>query len=380
MQATDFRQQKGEMIAKQFGWVKRVDEYSYKVHSQSADFEYDVVKGEMGWLCSCPDAMFRQMRCKHIIAVNLSFILRTVVAKEPLVIQAVSVKNCPACTSENIVKHGIRRNKAGAIQRWSCKDCGKWFVINLGFERMRATPQAITGAMQLYFTGESFRGVRDFLKLQGVNVSHVTIYGWIRKYVKLMEGYLDKLTPRVSDTWRTDELYVKVKGNMKYLFAMMDDETRFRIAQQVSEHKGTSDVRPMFREAVRVAGKKPDTLISDGAANFHRAFVKEYRTHFAESPNHIADVRFDGSVHNNKMERQNGEWRDREKVMRSLKKDDSPVIGGMQIFHNFIRPHMGLPNEMTPAEAAGIKVEGANKWLTIIQKASMAQRSEAANP
>lgn len=68
------------------------------------------------------------------------------------------------------------------------------------------------------------------------------------------------------------------------------------------------------------------------------------------------------------MERQNGEWRDREKVMRSLKREDSPVIEGMQIFHNFIRPHMGLTNEITPAEAAGIKVEGVNKWLTIIQK------------
>jgi len=63
------------------------------------------------------------------------------------------------------------------------------------------------------------------------------------------------------------------------------------------------------------------------------------------------------------------EWRDREKTMRSLKRDDSPVIGGMQVFHNFVRPHMGLDGK-TPAEAAGIKVEGANKWLTIIQNAS----------
>ena len=70
------------------------------------------------------------------------------------------------------------------------------------------------------------------------------------------------------------------------------------------------------------------------------------------------------------MGRQNGEWRDREKNMRSLKSEDSPVIAGMQIFHNFVRPHTGLKGR-TPAEAAGIKVEGENKWLTIIQNASL---------
>lgn len=81
----------------------------------------------------------------------------------------------------------------------------------------------------------------------------------------------------------------------------------------------------------------------------------------------------DGTVHNNKMERQNGEWRDREKVMRSLKRDDSPVISGVQIFHNYFRPHMGLPDQITPAEAAGIKIEGSNPFITVIQNASKSQ-------
>ena len=66
------------------------------------------------------------------------------------------------------------------------------------------------------------------------------------------------------------------------------------------------------------------------------------------------------------MERFNGEVRDREKVMRGLKKKDSPILTGYQIFHNYVRPHMGL-NGMTPAEMCGIKIEGQNKWLTLIQ-------------
>ena len=38
-------------------------------------------------------------------------------------------------------------------------------------------------------------------------------------------------------------------------------------------------------------------------------------------------------------------------------------------FHNYIRPHMGL-NGKTPSEVCGIKVEGKNKWITLIQNAS----------
>lgn len=66
------------------------------------------------------------------------------------------------------------------------------------------------------------------------------------------------------------------------------------------------------------------------------------------------------------MERMNGEIRDRERVMRGLKNPDSAIVKGLQIYHNFIRPHEALKGK-TPAERAGIKVEGENKWLTTIQ-------------
>jgi transposase-like protein len=365
------REARGKAIARQFGWVRRIDEHSYKVHSQSGEYEYDVMSGELGWLCSCPDAIFRDSKCKHIHAVELSFILRKIVAREQVTIQSVKVDNCPVCQSRNIVKHGIRKNKAGAIQRWTCKGCGKWFTINLGFEKTHSTPQVITSAMQLYFTGESLRNVQKFLRLQGVNVSHVCIYQWIRKYIGLMSKYLDQITPQVSDKWRADEMFVKVKGSPKWLFAMMDDETRFWIAQQINEKKWTSDVRPLYRAAQAAAGKKPKILITDGAHNFGVAARKEWYSHFRDNnTTHIKDIRFGSPIHNNKMERLNGELRDREKVMRSLKNENSPILQGMQIHHNFIRPHMGLKNEITPSEAAGIKVEGENKWLTIIQNAS----------
>jgi putative transposase len=97
------------------------------------------------------------------------------------------------------------------------------FTINIGFERIHATPEMVTSAMQLYFTGESLRNVQKFLKLQGVKITRVSIYNWIRKYVGLMKAYPEKITPIVADAWRADELYLKVRCNPKYLFPLMDD-------------------------------------------------------------------------------------------------------------------------------------------------------------
>jgi putative transposase len=60
--------------------------------------------------------------------------------------------------------------------RYLCKDCGKRFSFNIGFEKMHATPQMITSAMQLYFTSASFRNVQKFLKMQGIKMSQVARY------------------------------------------------------------------------------------------------------------------------------------------------------------------------------------------------------------
>jgi len=322
-----------------------------------------------GWLCTCLDFEFRNVQCKHVWAVQFSLAVRKEV--EARVIEPITdIHACLFCKSENIIRWGLRHNKYGDIQKFSCKSCGKFFTINLGFEKMKHSPQAITTAMQLYFSGESLRNTARSLRLIGAQVSHQTIYRWIAKYTTLMEKYLDKITPQVSDTWATDELFLKIKGNMKYLYAMMDEQTRFWIAQEVADTKYTADVRPLFQLAKQIAGKQPKTLVSDGAANFHEAYLKEFRTAKLENrTEHIRHIRLAGDYNNNKMERMNGEIRDREKVMRGLEIKDSPILKGVQIYHNFVKPHMALDNR-TPAQAAGIEVKGKDKWLTIIQNAS----------
>jgi len=370
------REEKGRIIAEKSNQIMRIADRRYKVASQSSDKMYDVIRRETGsWLCTCFDFYYRGIqehtiiRCKHIWAVELSLKIREQV--QARVIEPITgIHGCIFCKSENIKKDGLRRNKYGDIQKFYCKDCGRWFTVNFGFERMKHNPQGITTAMQLYFSGESLRNTARSLRLLGVQVSYQTIWNWIKKYTELMEKYLDKITPQVSDTWRADELFLKVKGNMKYLYALMDDQTRFWIAQEVADTKFTADLRPLFQLGKQVAEKQPKTLITDGAPNFHEAFKDAFWTQkVGTRPEHIRDIRMNGEVHNNKMERMNGEIRDRERCMRTLEKADSPILKGMEIYHNFVRPHMALKGK-TPSEAAGIQIKGKNKWVTIIQNAS----------
>lgn len=53
--------------------------------------------------------------------------------------------------------------------------------------------------------------------------------------------------------------------------------------------------------------------------------------------------------------------------MRGIKVDDTPIIPMNWINYRFIRPHMGLEGA-TPAEAAGVGIEGENKWRGLIER------------
>lgn len=364
------REERGKAIAESFGNMRRIDDRHYEVKAQSQEGFYSVGLTEIGWKCSCPDHKTRGVKCKHIHAVEFSFNLREQIKKvriEPIISQ--DVRACLFCNSDAIVKDGIRHNKSGDIQVYYCNNCEQHFTINIGFEGMKSTPKIVTTAMHLYFSGQSFRNVAKSLKLIGVKVSHVAVYEWVKKYTELMKRYVDKLKPNVGETWRADEVFIKVSGDMKYLFALMDDETRYWIAQEVADTKEKHDAQELLKQGKEIVGRRPNTFITDGLQSYHDAYNKEFFTLKTPRTKHINAIKLSGDMNNNKQERLNGEIRDREKVMRGLKKKDTATLAGYQIFHNFIRTHEGLKGK-TPAEACGIEVVGDNKWITLIQNAS----------
>jgi len=78
---------------------------------------------------------------------------------------------------------------------------------------------------------------------------------------------------------------------------------------------------------------------------------------------------------NNHVERLHGTIRQREKVMRGVKIDSTPIIEGHRLYYNFIKPHEALYGR-TPSEEAEITVEGKDKWVTLMRNAIQYKKSK----
>jgi len=71
---------------------------------------------------------------------------------------------------------------------------------------------------------------------------------------------------------------------------------------------------------------------------------------------------------NNRMERLNQTFRDRNKTQRGLdsQRTAQEMSDAIRIAYNLTRPHMAL-NGKTPAEASGVNLNlGQNRWTSLI--------------
>jgi transposase-like protein len=133
------RRQEGLAIANIDGVIKRISELVYNVKSQNGNGDYDVCSTDLGWVCSCSDHKFGGAKCKYVFAIEISFALRKEV--EVARIEPIDRQCCIYRKSSWIVRDGLRHNRYGAIQKFNCRECNRYFTINLGFEKMHATPQ-----------------------------------------------------------------------------------------------------------------------------------------------------------------------------------------------------------------------------------------------
>jgi putative transposase len=156
---------------------------------------------------------------------------------------------------------------------------------------------------------------------------------------------------------------IKVKGEWKWLWNMMDEKTRFQLVSMIAETREGEDAKRTFQKAKEVADNKPRLVVTDGLPGYKSAFNSEFYDHH-QSVKHVADVALQSGL-NNSIERMHGTIREREKIMRGIKSMDTPFFRGNQIYMNFVRPHSALDG-MTPAEAAGVGVEGG--WMGLIKR------------
>jgi len=330
------------------------------------------------WSCTCKDFELRGIPCKHINAVKIwknlkdKFEQLHLKVKQRISIKDAEVSECKFCHSTNIMKYGKQNGK----QFYMCKECKRRFVNNVDFENMKYNPKIIALTLDLYFKGVSLRKISHHLKqFYELDVSYKSVYNWIEKYVGIMNEYVNEIQPDIGEVWHTDEMMVKINGTWEYLWNVMDERTRFQLASVVSTERKTRDARMVFQKAKKNSGgRKPKFMVTDGLPSYKIAMNKEFNTKTLETE-HLWNVGLKHHPNNNHVERLHGSIRDREKTMRGMKIETTPIVEGHRLYHNFIKPHEGL-NGKTPSEEAGITVEGKNKWMTLMKKSVQYQKSQ----
>ncbi|MBI3639926.1 MAG: IS1/IS6 family transposase [Thaumarchaeota archaeon] len=364
--------------------VKRITTWHYRVKSQSSDQWYEV-KYEFvphnDWVCDCPDHTFRKVICKHIESVRLSKKLRnTIIANSDVDEIETNLEFTCKCGSQNMRKDGVRKNKACEIQRYRCLDCGNRFCNNIGL-RSKVSAKAITASLDLYFRGVSLRQVRQhLLQFYGINITHVAIYKWIRKFGEVVQPYVDQIIPKdVSGVYHVDEMVVHVrkeendKGHCQWLWNLMDSTTRYWICSKISSTRNIDDARAVFQDA-KLKSPKPLAIVHDGLGSYDEAFKKEFWTRENPRTKNIRSISVRKDGLNQKVERLNGIVRDREFVMRGMDHAESAqkLVDAFRIHYNFIRNHNSI--KKTPAEQAGIKLDlGQNKIENLFKLAMRSQ-------
>jgi len=91
------------------------------------------------------------------------------------------------------------------------------------FAGFRFPPDVIVLATRWYLRfGLSYRDVEELLAERGIEVDHVTVYRWVRRFTPLLAEAARPCRHAVGDRWFVDETYVKVAGRWRYVYRAID--------------------------------------------------------------------------------------------------------------------------------------------------------------
>src|SRR5215813_13313903 len=68
----------------------------------------------------------------------------------------------------------------------------------------------------------SYRDVKELLAERGPHADHLTVWRWVQRYGPELERRLRSRLKSTGDSWRVDEMYVRVKGKWVYLYRAVD--------------------------------------------------------------------------------------------------------------------------------------------------------------
>ena len=380
---SSWREERAKAIL-QKGNPECLDEFTYLVPSQFDNSKKYEVTYFDSYSCNCPDFQKRckgkGLYCKHIKAIILFQKLKSRYEVKPeiekeieFIIDTPKKDLCPHCSSEKIIKRGVRKTQLKEKQIYCCKDCKKRFVLE-PIKNIKGNEKFVCLAMDCYYKGLSYRDISDqFMQFYKLKIYHVTIRNWILRFSKVMEKYSKTIKPNIKGIWNADETLIMTKRgknkkqpnkNFDYVWNVMDNKTKFLLASINSgRSRKSKDAQKVFTEAYKQNGKIPFQIIVDGYRGYEDGCRKTFRNWGNERKVKFTSiVGHRKEINNNAIESHHSQQKEFHKVRQGVK-EVQIYQDGFKVFHNFIRKD--VRNKTTPAEKCGIGVDG-NRWNTML--------------
>ena len=272
------------------------------------------------------------------------------------------VGSCKYCQSTNIRKYGFYKG----VQRYFCDDCKRKFKADNTLFHMKTSPEQISSALRMYYSGMSIKDIKGLLRQEHNNdPSKKTIFEWIDKYSDLAVKTARDYKPQKTGTkWIADETVLRIGGQNVWMYDIIDADTRFLLATRITTSRTTKDAELLMLDAEKHAGITPREVLTDA----NRSYDDGIELAFGGDTEHIKTRPFAEGDNTQLIERWHETLKERTKVMKGLKTIDSAnqFIAGFLVDYNYFRPHESLDGK-TPAQETGIKFPYAN-WAEIIRQ------------
>src|SRR6476619_1911434 len=93
------------------------------------------------------------------------------------------------------------------------------------YHRHRFPAEIISHCVWLYFRfALSFRDIEEMLAMRGVILTYETVREWCLKFGQTYANDLRRRSPRPSDRWHLDEVFLKINGRIHYLWRAVDQD------------------------------------------------------------------------------------------------------------------------------------------------------------
>lgn len=177
------------------------------------------------------------------------------------------------------------------------------------FRYFHSSPELIRDVVMLYIRYPlSLRNVEDLLFERGYDLCHETVRLWWNRFGPMFAA--DIRRRRVSQMrgfrqwkWHLDEMYVKLNGQMVYLWRAVDQEGEI-LESYVTKKRDKSAALAFMKKALKRHGK-PEAIVTDG--------LRSYPAAMRELGN--LDRQEMGSWQNNRVENSHLPFRRRERAM-----------------------------------------------------------------